>query len=902
MPQPPPPPPPRLSMVPPTTAAPATEMPPLVTPATAAATPTGPSGPSHDVMDEKRSSNTANTLFPGHESYRATSPAEARDQGTALYDEVELQRAERLVSTREQHLGAHKTRAPAQEDSDNDDGFAPAPKTKTRAAEPSKDNGSHFYHMLLRLRKFPRFIRYFLYLLPGAAILLAPILLDKLAFEPGTTPVGGPGGVDLLWFGIWLEIVWCTLWATRIVTSVLPYLFKGVARMFGSNSARKWKDIGHHLELHVSLFLWMLSILVSFLPIVNSHRIPTKVEDPDVTWIHVLNKIIISLFVLASLNAVEKILVQWITVSFHSRTYARRIEQNKSDIATLVRLYEFSKMRLPDVDVMDSMGGTGTKTPMQAFSENARQAWTKVGGFANKVGNDFIGRKVAVNHPKKVVQELIKNTKSAHTLARIVFRALRADMSKETVYLEDIQQVFDDEEEAELAFGVFDKDLNGDISMDEFEGVCNEIHLEKKAISASMKDLDSVIKKLDSVFMVVVFIISIIVFVSIISGSAAAALGSAGTTILGLAWMLQATAQEFLQSIIFVFVKHPFDVGDRVTIYGNVGVLGRGDDYYITEVSLLYTEFKKMEGHIVQAPNSTLNTLFILNHRRSNGLANPVSLQVRFGTTEEQIEELKARMLDFCLENKRDYHSRILSEIKTLDEMRSATMNIVFFHKSSFQNELLRLSRHNRFLTELMRQMVDLGIQAPFRNEPGGSREHPVFWQGAAPPAYSSTDARPEHQYPHSAGVDDLTRKFSTATSTRYRAEPRVSDLVEEPYMDFQDVYSSRREPNMNRIRSVRENSISMHPEFHAHSPTLDRSGTVQSNATGRRFWSRNRAGSRAAPPQPGVSGDFVHANSPTLDRSGTVQSNATGRRFWSRNRSGSRAPPPQPGASAEFV
>lgn len=853
-------------------------------------------------MDEKRSSNTANTLFPGHSDYRITSPAEAHDHGTVLYDEVELQRAERLVSTREQHLGTHKTRVP-QEDSDNDDGFVHPPKTKTRAGEPANDNGSRFYHMLLWLRKFPRFIRYFVYMVPGAAILLAPILVDKLAFEPGTTPVGGPGGVDLLWFGIWLEIVWCTLWATRMVTSILPWIFKGVARMFGSNSCRKWKDIGHHLELHISLFLWMLSVLVSFLPIVNSHKIHTEDEDNkdnDITWIRVLNKIIISLFVLASLNAVEKILVQWITVSFHSRTYARRIEKNKSDIATLVRLYEFSKMRLPDVDPMDPMGGTGTKTPMQAFSENARQAWSKVGGFANKVGNDFIGRKVAVNHPKKVVQELIKNTKSAHTLARIVFRALRADMTKETVYLEDIQQVFEDEEEAELAFGVFDKDLNGDISMEEFEGVCNEIHLEKKAISASMKDLDSVIKKLDNVFMVVVFIIAIIVFVSIISGSAAAALGSAGTTILGLAWMLQATAQEFLQSIIFVFVKHPFDVGDRVTIYGNVGVLGRGDDYYVTEVSLLYTEFKKMEGHIVQAPNSTLNTLFILNHRRSNGLANPVSLQVRFGTTEEQIEELKARMLDFCLANKRDYHSRILSEIKTLDEMRSATMNIVFFHKSSFQNELLRLSRHNRFLTELMRQMVDLGIQAPFRNEPGGSREHPVFWQGAAPPAYSSTDTKPENHHPYSSGVDDLSRKISTATSTaRHRAEPRVSDLAEEPYMDFQDVYSSRREPNINRIRSVRENSISWHNDVHPHSPTLDRSGTVQSNATGRRLFGRNRAGSRAPPPQ-GV--DFAHANSPTLDRSGTVQSNATGRRFWSRNRSGSRAPPPQPGGSGDYV
>jgi small-conductance mechanosensitive channel len=50
-----------------------------------------------------------------------------------------------------------------------------------------------------------------------------------------------------------------------------------------------------------------------------------------------------------------------------------------------------------------------------------------------------------------------------------------------------------------------------------------------------------------------------------------------------------------------VFVKHPFDVGDRVTIYGNTEDSGKGDGYFVKEISLLFTEFKKMEGHVVEA-------------------------------------------------------------------------------------------------------------------------------------------------------------------------------------------------------------------------------------------------------------------------------------------------------------
>ena len=38
---------------------------------------------------------------------------------------------------------------------------------------------------------------------------------------------------------------------------------------------------------------------------------------------------------------------------------------------------------------------------------------------------------------------------------------------------------------------------------------------------------------------------------------------SAGTFVLGLSWLIGSTLQEILLSSIFLFVKHPYDVGDR---------------------------------------------------------------------------------------------------------------------------------------------------------------------------------------------------------------------------------------------------------------------------------------------------------------------------------------------------
>lgn len=791
---------------------------------------------------------------------------DSREAASRLVDDLEVLRAERFVSNQENQSRRSKSRNRSHADHE-DDAFNTTTSAATAAPHhhhqvPSKS--TFLTRVWGRVKKFPRFIRYFTYMTPVAVLLLIPILLDIYAFHYDSKPVGGRNGVQLLWFGIWLEVVWLTLWGARLVTALMPYIFGAIASGIGSSNHHKWKEIGRQLELHTALFLWLLAVLASFLPIVNNHRVlgddfdPTD-DLPYIRWINVVNKVIIALFVFSALNFVVKILIQWIATSFHLRTYSLRIAQNRMEIDYLVRLYTYAKTKLEDQDpVWNTPGGglpSGMRSPMQAIQNNARQAWGKVGDVANRMAGDFTGRKILRgNHPQKVVLELLRSTASSHTLARVFYRTfVRPEQT--TITLDDMLPAFTVHEDAEACFAVFDKDLNGDISMEELELVCNEIHLEKKAIAASLKDLDSVVKKLDRVFVFIIFVISAIVFASIISNSAAAALTSTGTVILGLAWVLQATAQEFLQSIIFVFVKHPFDVGDRVTIYGNTGKMMTGDDYYVQEISLLFTEFKKMEGHTVQAPNSLLNTLFILNQRRSNGLADPIELKMRFGTSEELIEELKTRMTEFVMEHKRDYAPRIITEVRTIDEVYSITMNFIFFHKSSFQNELLRLQRHNKFAVELMRQMRELGIEGPRAQQPGGVRDWPIFHQVVHPPAY---DGGGVSAGGHGGPGGDFIPPTPTiprlnSPAMRRRADSRAAVAAAAmPVPDFGDVYDNRRpESGITRLASIRQ--VPDHVAGGGGGP-LDR---VQSRASGadsetarrRTLWGRSRSRTNAAPP-----------------------------------------------------
>ena len=144
-----------------------------------------------------------------------------------------------------------------------------------------------------------------------------------------------------------------------------------------------------------------------------------------------------------------------------------------------------------------------------------------------------------------------------------------------------------------------------------------------------------------------------------------------------------------------------------------------------------------MEGHLVQAPNSYLNTLFILNQRRSGGLAEAIPVVIRFGTTLQQIESLRNQLLEFVKSEKREYQGNILTELRDITEVYSLTVNIVFFYKSNWQNELVRLQRRNKFICAMMEAMKELNIEGPRRMLPG-YEENPYYVHQTAVPLHLS--------------------------------------------------------------------------------------------------------------------------------------------------------------------
>jgi hypothetical protein len=174
------------------------------------------------------------------------------------------------------------------------------------------------------------------------------------------------------------------------------------------------------LELPLTLFFWWLGIYVSFLPIMKNHH-----KDGNKStkyWEKNANIVLLTLFITAVLNLVEKVIIQLIAISFHTRTYADRIELNKFQIGSLSKLYKYAKEK-DNFHKQETDGylGSGAMTPRGVLlhaRQGAQQAFNKVGDVVGKIAGDFTGRQInSSTSPQQVVLTLLQTTEGSNVVS-----------------------------------------------------------------------------------------------------------------------------------------------------------------------------------------------------------------------------------------------------------------------------------------------------------------------------------------------------------------------------------------------------------------------------------------------------------------------------------------------------
>lgn len=148
--------------------------------------------------------------------------SQTREREHRINDEIAMLQAERVVSNSRNALrlshSLDKSRSRRTEHIDEFDVNTNPVHEINAVYKPPEHPASELPKIFKKIHNSSFLVRYFMYIIPVAALLLVPLLVGALVYENSDK---GVGGVELLWFSVWLEIVWLTLWAGRVGLSML---------------------------------------------------------------------------------------------------------------------------------------------------------------------------------------------------------------------------------------------------------------------------------------------------------------------------------------------------------------------------------------------------------------------------------------------------------------------------------------------------------------------------------------------------------------------------------------------------------------------------------------------------------------------------------------------------------
>lgn len=344
---------------------------------------------------------------------------------------------------------------------------------------------------------FSTLTRYFLYVLPLAIVFAIPIVIGATVDTKANI-----GGVRIVWFFTWIELIWLSLWVSKLVAQCLPYLFQFLVGIV-SSGVRKYALVLKALEIPLSLNGWALTSLATFIPIMTRNP-DNKKDKARPSWETTVQNILFAALFSTIVLTVEKLLVQLISISYHRKQFDAKIKDSKRNIYLLGLLYEASTALFPaycaefanedylindQLDLISSKGSSrharsGSATPMRLI-QNVGRVGDKITAAFGNVAQEITGKEVFnPTSSHSIVIEALEKTRSSEALARRLWMSFVME-GKEALYQEDITDVLgpDRKAEAEECFACLDRDGNGDISLDEMILTVCEFGRERHSIA-----------------------------------------------------------------------------------------------------------------------------------------------------------------------------------------------------------------------------------------------------------------------------------------------------------------------------------------------------------------------------------------------------------------------------------
>nr|WGO49551.1 mechanosensitive ion channel protein B071963 [Torenia fournieri] len=511
------------------------------------------------------------------------------------------------------------------------------------------------------------------------------------------------------------------------------------------------------LKKSVRIVFWLALILLAWALLIN--RGVHRSEETS----KVLNKItrgIVSTLVGAVMWMIKTLLVKIVAANFHVRTYFDRIQES------IFHQYILQSLSGSPISEDPSINNSSQMSEQLSFDKltKGRQEVINVDKL-HKVRRDKVSAwtmggliKVIRNSELPTISEEIDESieEEEHEEERQQRSAENKCITSEVEAMEAANRIFKNvakqghkyideqdllrfmpKEEVDNAIPLFEGAAETKrIKKSSFRNWVVKAYNERKFLAVSLTDAKTAIEELNRLASGLVLVVIAIVWLLIMEITTTEVLVFISSQVLLVVFMFGNTARTVFEAIIFVFIVHPFDVGDRCVVDGVQMV--------VDEMNILTTIFLKADNEKVYYPNALLATIAISNFNRSpEMMGDSVEFAVDFATSAESIAALKAKIKappskklhvlemdnlgkisavlygldtspEVCLylESKPQHWSPNHSvQIKEIVDVNKMNMALYVTHTINFQNSGERGNRRSDLVFQLKKIFEELGIK-----------------------------------------------------------------------------------------------------------------------------------------------------------------------------------------------
>ncbi|XP_021855805.2 mechanosensitive ion channel protein 10 [Spinacia oleracea] len=300
--------------------------------------------------------------------------------------------------------------------------------------------------------------------------------------------------------------------------------------------------------------------------------------------------------------------------------------------------------------------------------------------------------------------EITCEEEAIRTAVRIFYNVIDEDMN-------DINELYIDGsdlhrfmiwDEVELVLPLFEVNEKNQIDWKAFSKWVVRVYKDRQALKHALNDNKTAVDDLNKLLNGVLVIVMTVLWLVLTEVLTTKMLVFLSSQLLVAVFVFGNSCKTLFEAIIFVFVMHPFDVGDRCVIDETLMV--------VEEMNILMTIFLKWNMEKVCYPNAVLATKSIGNYYRSPDQGDSFKFSIDYRTPLPMIEQLKHRIKLYVEQNSHYWHPEHSLVVKEIENIHKIKMVLFFTHTMNFQDITEKSRRRSEFVLQLKNIFDDLEI------------------------------------------------------------------------------------------------------------------------------------------------------------------------------------------------